>query len=124
MEIGKVMKILREKHKLSMSAIAEKLDMKKGTYAAYEYGQCEPNLTVVRKLATYYNVSADYLLDINQEGKTNLTPLEQLQSQYNMTPLEKRIMENYIKLNEQDRKKAMDWIKNAVKENEESNGGE
>ena len=116
MEIGKVMKILREKHKLSMSAIAEKLDMKKGTYAAYEYGQCEPNLTVVRKLAKFYKVSADYLLDINQEESNYQSPLEQLQSQYNMTPLEKRIMENYIKLNEQDRKKAMNWVKNAVNE--------
>lgn len=120
-DISDNLKKIRKDHGYTMQKLVDKCGIAFRTYQNYESGFREISVEVLCKLADFYGVSTDELLG---RKKPELTPLEQLEKQFSMTPLEKRIMENYIKLNEQDRKKAMDWIKNAVKENEESNGGE
>lgn len=62
MAICNIMKELRENKKLSMSKIAEALEIPKGTYASYEYGQREPNIEMINKIANFYGVTTDYLL--------------------------------------------------------------
>ena len=62
MAVENVLKSLREKNRLSMAKIATSLGIPKGTYASYEYGQREPNIDMINKIADFYGVTTDYLL--------------------------------------------------------------
>lgn len=56
--------------------IAEMLGVAVSTYSQYETGKTIPSLSVLRKLADYYNVSLDYLVDRTSEDYLNLTDEE------------------------------------------------
>ena len=60
--ISKRLKELRKTKKILQKDIAEFLTVPLRTYQSYEYGEAEPNLDNVTKLADYFDVSADYLL--------------------------------------------------------------
>jgi len=46
------------------NVVCTALGIKEPTYAAWEYGRNEPPLDALAKIATYFNVSSDYLLGI------------------------------------------------------------
>ncbi len=63
---------LREKKGISQTEAAKRLGMARTTYSNYEAGNREPDNESLKKLAEFYEVSADYLL-----GRTNdPTPIE------------------------------------------------
>lgn len=62
MAINNIMKELRENAGLTMEKTAKSLGIPKGTYASYEYGQREPNIEMINKIADFYQVTSDYLL--------------------------------------------------------------
>lgn len=58
------LKKLRLARSMSQSEISEQLDIKPRTYISYECNQREPNSEVLKKLALFFGVSADYLLGL------------------------------------------------------------
>lgn len=58
----KRLKQLREETGLTQEELAKKLNISRGTYAHYETGKREPKFETLQHLATYFNVSVDYLL--------------------------------------------------------------
>ena len=64
-------KKLRTDNKLSMEALAEKLDTKKSTISMWENSDVIPREDMLIKLSNFFNVSIDYLLgNEDKEGKT------------------------------------------------------
>ena len=61
-------KELREKRKLSQSALAEKFTLSQQTISAYERGERDPDTDTLNKLADFFNVSIDYLLGKEDTG--------------------------------------------------------
>ena len=59
------LKILREERKLSMRGMEIKTGIKYNTYSRYESGERDLNTEVLKKLAAFFEVSTDYLLDYN-----------------------------------------------------------
>lgn len=57
---------LREDNDLSQKELAEMLQIHQTTYSDYELGKLNIPVSILHKLANYYNVSIDYLL-----GRTN-----------------------------------------------------
>lgn len=57
---------LREDRDLKQKDVAEYLQLHQTTYSDYELGELNIPVTVLHKLADFYNVSIDYLL-----GRTN-----------------------------------------------------
>ncbi|UYZ37300.1 helix-turn-helix transcriptional regulator [Clostridium beijerinckii] len=55
------LKELREDLGLNQEEIAKKLNIGRSTYANYENGAAEPNISILIDLATIYNVSIDYI---------------------------------------------------------------
>jgi transcriptional regulator with XRE-family HTH domain len=64
MNFGERLRYLREKHGLSREKVANELTLTYGTYCNYETGKREPDFETVKRIALFYNVSADYLLGI------------------------------------------------------------
>lgn len=54
---------LRQSKKMSQQNIADLLKVTQTTYQYYEKGKSEPSIATLCKLADYYNVSLDYLVD-------------------------------------------------------------
>ena len=57
-------KELREENGLTQSAVAEYLNVKQNTYSQYENEKRQLPIDVLIKLAKFYKVSTDYILDL------------------------------------------------------------
>lgn len=108
--IGKIIKSLRSKHKLSQDELAEKLNQKfnttinKGMISKWENDLGDPRLDTVRHLSVFFNVSLDYLL-----GRTD-GPNDTISDEGD-APLD----ENYRKIERFARKVSPDVLEKAVK---------
>ena len=61
--LGDVLRALRESSGFSQTKVADDLKLNRVTYNRYETGEREPNSRILVKLASYFNVSVDYLLE-------------------------------------------------------------
>ena len=111
--LSDMLKQLREQHNLSQAKLAEQLQIPKGTYVTYEYGTREPNIEMINKLADFYHVTTDYLL-----GRDTGEPetIDKLAGEFNMSALEKKILDNYLSLPESMRSDLMDFLEKSVGE--------
>ena len=68
------MRFLRKYQHLTQAEIAKELNINQRTYSQYETGTTEPNLETLKKIATFFDVSIDYLL----ENDRNLSDCEEI----------------------------------------------
>lgn len=54
---------LRKDLGLSQEEVADKLNIGRSTYANYEAGRTEPNISILKDLSKIYNVSIDYICE-------------------------------------------------------------
>lgn len=59
----KKIKNLRQSKGLTQAEMADKIDVARTTYAMYEQGKREPDFEILKRLAYFFNVTTDYLLD-------------------------------------------------------------
>ena len=59
---GRRLKELRNKKGESQEAVANAIGISRARYSHYENNHVEPDIDLIRKLADYHNVDADYLL--------------------------------------------------------------
>jgi transcriptional regulator with XRE-family HTH domain len=67
--LAKRLKWLREKERYSQKEIAAKIGMTVSGYQKIEYGERDPKLDVLIKLAELYGESTDFLLGVNDKNK-------------------------------------------------------
>ena len=115
MGINDRLKHLRTSRGLNQSEMAEILGISLSSYQKYERekGCVTPSLDVLTRIADYYHVSVDYLLG-RETGEPS--PLDELAGQFNMSLLEKKIVENYLALPEKMRGDLMEFLARSVKE--------
>ncbi len=107
------LKTLRESKKLTKKAVAENVGITERAYIAYEYGERDVSTATLSKLADFYHVTTDYLLG---RETTAPEPLDDLSIQFNMTALEKKILDNYLALPKNMRTDMMEFLHKSVKE--------
>jgi transcriptional regulator with XRE-family HTH domain len=56
------LKEVRKESNISQQKLADYLNVARSTVAMWEIGGAEPDLTTIRRIADYFNVSMDYLL--------------------------------------------------------------
>ena len=71
MTFGESLKRFRESRGLSQAAVANSLGVKTPLYQRYEWGKTSPSVEFVIKMATTFDVSADYLLGLRDTPKPN-----------------------------------------------------
>ncbi len=65
------LKELRKSKKISQLKLAMDLNMNQNTISRYETGEREPGINELIKIADYFDVSIDYLLERTNNPKTN-----------------------------------------------------
>ena len=112
METKEVLKILRKsKGFTNMKDFCEAVEISVNTYQNYESGKRIPTADVLIKLADFYGVTTDYLLG-REIGEPE--PIEQLKRQFNMSALEKEILDNYLALPNEMRGDLMEFLQKSV----------
>ncbi|WP_404387564.1 helix-turn-helix domain-containing protein [Ligilactobacillus animalis] len=71
MMIGNKIRDLRKEKKLSQSELGKLIGVSQTTVTAWETGRAEPASTYIKKLADFFNVSADYLLGRPEKKSSN-----------------------------------------------------
>lgn len=113
------LKELRKKKNLSQTQVAEALGISLRAYQNYEYNQREPNIEMINKLADYFNVTSDKLLG-RETGEPDT--LDTLAAEFNMSALEKKIVDNYLSLPKSMRGDLMEFLRKTVKEVQDESG--
>lgn len=67
MKIGDLIRELRKFNNLSQQTVADKINISRSVLSQYENNLVEPTAYVVAKLAEFFDVSADYLLGLEDE---------------------------------------------------------
>lgn len=75
--IGDKLKIARKKAKLSQEKVAEIINTSRSNISKYETGLLEPNIETLKKLCELYKISADELLEINNNKIENNINIKQ-----------------------------------------------
>ena len=57
---------LRKERNITQKQLAEAVNVGQSTVSGWENGLFEPTASVIRDLCSFFEVSADYLLDIEQ----------------------------------------------------------
>ena len=63
------LKSLREDKDITQTEIANLLNCKQNTYQQYESGKRQIPIEALKKLASFYNTSIDYILEMTDEIK-------------------------------------------------------
>jgi transcriptional regulator with XRE-family HTH domain len=70
------LKQLRKSHNLSTRALGEMVGTSNATISRYETGKRDPDLIIANKIASYFNVTVEYLcgndIDTNIEALMNI----------------------------------------------------
>lgn len=67
--IGEKIKTLRKERKLTQKELANKIGITAPTVTKYENGQLEPNLEVLNRIATTFNISISSLIEDNNSKR-------------------------------------------------------
>ena len=77
MILGEKLKVLRTAKKMSQKELAERIGIAKSVISFYESGDRFPSYDVLIKLARIFNVTTDYLLDVERERTVNVSGLSE-----------------------------------------------
>ena len=112
------LKYLRETRNLTKRQVAYGVGISERSYIAYEYGERDVSTEILSKLADFYGVSTDYLLG-RETGEPDT--ISQLAGEFNMTALEKKILNNYLALPKSMRGDLMEFLHKSVQEVQQEN---
>lgn len=95
MTIGNVIIELRKEQGSSQQKLADAIGVSQSTIAQIEKNRNEATASTIRKLATFFNVSADYLLGLEDDfGARTAAPMGD-----GLTSEEREIIKKYRELN-------------------------
>lgn len=72
--IGNSLRILRKQHNETQTQMAERLGVTQRTIANWEAGSRNPDLEMLKKISTIYEVTTDYLLGLTDNPQGHEQP--------------------------------------------------
>lgn len=93
---------LREDIDISQTEIGKRLGMARTTYAGYENGSREPDIETLKKIASFHNVSVEFLIDDDTTDK--------------ITSEVEKLAEDILELKDEDQQYILDLIKRLKKD--------
>ena len=92
MAFSDVLRHLRRKNDMTQEELAEALDMSPQAVSRWETGTAFPDSTVIRKLAYLFDVTTDYLLEVDPDGVEREVSHRILQSFHDMAPADGAVL--------------------------------
>lgn len=95
MDFSENLKYLRNSTQYTQKQLADYLGLSANTICEWEKGRSEPSIATIRKLAAFFDVSADYLLGLEDDygARTITTPAGD-----SLTEKEKALLRAFKKL--------------------------
>lgn len=113
MDIKNILISIRESRGYSKRTVSEMSGIPYTTYIKYESGERKDvSMDALVKLADFYNVTTDYLLG-RETGEPET--IDKLSHEFNMSALEKEILDNYLALPKDMRGNLMEFLQKSVK---------
>lgn len=69
---GKILRELRQARKMSQAELADKLQVRQGNISKYESEELDLSTDCITRICKLFDVSADYLLGLENEDGTKL----------------------------------------------------
>lgn len=96
------LKLLREARGLNQQGLAAELNVSQAMISKYELGISEPDISMIRKIAEYFGVSSDYLLEISDE-KISV-------SSFGLSDAEREVLFGFKRLNGVQKEKLLSYL--------------
>ena len=118
MTIGERIKTLRKELKLSQAAFGEKISVKRDVVANMELERAPVKELVIKMICRTYNVNPLWLEKGEGEMFLELPDviLDDLAVEYDLSPTEKNIVTNYLKMSPEDRRKVSELLRKLLGE--------
>lgn len=92
------LKELRERKKMTQEELAKLLKIEQNTYSNYEKEKTQPKLETLIKIADFYNVSLDYLLERKNIGGLSTQEYELITMFRQLIDSEQKRVIGYLKM--------------------------
>lgn len=114
---GERVRSVRKGLDLTLEKFGEKLGVSKGAISAIEIGTRNLTEQMTKSICREYNVNYDYLVNGEGEMFDDLpqTVLDELCMQYDCDDFDRVLIEEYLKLNTNDKQIIKNFIKNVCK---------
>lgn len=112
-------KAARERSNKTQKECADCLSITLRAWQGYEQGIREPKYEILCNIADLFGVTTDYLLG-RETGEPDT--LDTLAAEFNMSALEKKIVDNYLSLPKSMRGDLMEFLRKTVKEVQDESG--
>lgn len=113
LDLGSKLKELRTLKGVNQSELAKILNVDRSTYGKYETGDSSPDYEKLLKLASYFNVSTDYLLSnktSDSEKNSTFGNAEEINAEY-LPPDFKELIANAKNLSPEQLKQLNNFLK-------------
>ena len=112
------LKKIRKERNITIKEVVEGTGIPMRTYQNYEYCEREISAGALQRLADFYGVTTDYLLG-RETGESDT--IDKLAVEFNMTALERKILDNYLSLPKDMRGDLMEFLRKSVREVRDEN---
>lgn len=110
MTFGNVLRMLRQRNKLTQKQLASVLDVSESRIGMYERGHREPDFEMLETIADYFNVDMDFLTGRSEiERQYTFEPGKHAPSEWELTYNEQTLIRNYRDLNQEGKEKLLDY---------------
>lgn len=108
MSISSILYELRVERGVSQKELAEAIGVSQSTIAKIEVGRNEATASTIRKLAGYFNISTDYLLEFEDDFGVRVDDKEKKPD--TLSAEERRLLEGYREINASGKKLVMQTV--------------
>lgn len=102
------LKALRETRGINQQRLALELNVSQAMISKYELGLSEPDIATIKKIADFFKVSTDYLLEVS-DNKINV-------SAFGLTDTEKELLFDFKRLDEIQKEKLKAYLKGLLQD--------
>ncbi len=116
--LSEQLKIIRRANKFTQQGLADAIGIERSTYASYETGRNKPDVILLSKIAKVFNVSSDFLLEIDTTVPLNVedVPVQYKKKSDNklvstLSKEEKSVLAKYRLLSDNKKTELVDFLK-------------
>lgn len=102
------LKTLREARGINQQRLATELNVSQAMISKYELGLSEPDISTIKRIAEYFKVSTDYLLEVSDD-KVSVPA-------YGLNDAEKEIIFGFKRLDDLQKEKLKAYLKGLLQD--------